>query len=203
MAFLTDLATNATEHNMTIIIYSGNDDSLVPHLSSQIAIQNTTFGGIQGFTRKPETPWYNDDGEFAGIVHQERGWKYVLAAHAGHLLPYTNPVSGLTLVRDFIFGNNETGLVTKSSSGGVSVVGGEVSSLGGEIMTGEAAIYYGHGTTASSYFFPSATVSAWNAYIATATATATSGASPLSMTRPWMSYLGGGLVITLVMFALL
>ena len=55
--------------------------------------QNTTFGGIQGFTQKPETPWYNDAGEFAGIVHQERDWKYVLAVEAGHLLPYTNPVS--------------------------------------------------------------------------------------------------------------
>jgi len=35
MAFLTDLATNATAHNMTIIIFSGNDDSLIPHLGSQ------------------------------------------------------------------------------------------------------------------------------------------------------------------------
>ena len=32
--------------------------------------QNTTFGGIQGFTQKPETLWYNDAGKFAGIVHQ-------------------------------------------------------------------------------------------------------------------------------------
>lgn len=35
MAFLTDLATNATAHNMEIVIYSGNDDSLVPHFGSQ------------------------------------------------------------------------------------------------------------------------------------------------------------------------
>ncbi|KIJ59226.1 hypothetical protein HYDPIDRAFT_118758 [Hydnomerulius pinastri MD-312] len=169
MAFLTDLATNATAHNMTIIIFSGNDDSLIPHLGSQITIQNTTFGGIQGFTRKPETPWTNDAGEFAGIVHQERGWTYVLVAHAGHLVGYTNPVSALTLVREFFFGNNQTGLVTSTSSGSVTVVGGEVSSLGNEIMTGQAAIYYGAGTTASTYFFPTATVEAWDAYVATAT----------------------------------
>ncbi|KAH0834753.1 Alpha/Beta hydrolase protein [Lanmaoa asiatica] len=170
MAFLTDLATNATAHGMAIVIYSGNDDSLVPHFGSQVAIQNTTFGGIQGFTRKPETPWYNDAGELAGIVHQERGWTYILAAHAGHLLGHTNPSSALTLVREFIFGNNQTGLVTNTSSGTVTVVGGEVSSLGGEIMTGEAAIYYGQATTASSYFFPSATVEAWDDYVATVTA---------------------------------
>ncbi|KAI9568043.1 Alpha/Beta hydrolase protein [Boletus coccyginus] len=135
MAFLTDLAKNLTAHDMSVIIYSGNDDSLVPHFGSQIAIQNTTFGGIQGFTRKPSTPWYNDAGELAGIVHQERGWTYVLVAHAGHLLGYDNPISALTLVREFIFGNNQTGLVTNTSSGTVSVVGGEVSSAG-EIMTG-------------------------------------------------------------------
>lgn len=35
MAFLTDLATNATAHDMTIIIFSGNDDSLIPHLGSE------------------------------------------------------------------------------------------------------------------------------------------------------------------------
>ncbi|KAG6377286.1 Alpha/Beta hydrolase protein [Boletus reticuloceps] len=111
MAFLTDLATNATVQDMKIILYSGNDDSLIPHFGTQIVIQNTTFGGIQGFTRRPETPWYNDACEFAGIVHQERGWTYILVAHAGHLLGYSNPTSALTLAREFIFGDNTTGLV--------------------------------------------------------------------------------------------
>jgi len=202
MAFLTDLATNTTAHNMPIVIFSGNDDSLVPHFGSQIAIQNTTFGGIQGFTRKPETPWYNDAGELAGIVHQERGWKYVLVSHAGHLLGYTNPVSALVLVREFIFGNNQTGLLTNTSSGGVSVIGGEVSTLGNEIMTGEAAIYYGQATTESSYFFPSATVEAWNAYVATATPVATSGASSIvsvGSVSSKMLFLGTALAIALGM----
>ena len=58
-----------------------------------LVTQNTTFGGIQGFTCKPSTPWYNDAGELAGIVHQERGWTYALVAHAGHLLGYSNPIS--------------------------------------------------------------------------------------------------------------
>ncbi|KAF8550322.1 alpha beta-hydrolase [Imleria badia] len=168
MAFLTDLATNATAHCMKIVIYSGNDDSLVPHLGSQIVIQNTTFGGIQGFSRKPETPWYNEACEFGGIVHQERDWTYVLVAHAGHQLGYNNPVSALTLAREFIFGDNSTGLVTNTSSGTV-VVGGEEPSLGNEIMRGQAGIYYGSATTASTYFFPSATIEAWDAYMATAT----------------------------------
>ena len=35
MAFLDDLAANASAHNMKIVIYSGNDDSLVPHRGSE------------------------------------------------------------------------------------------------------------------------------------------------------------------------
>ncbi|KAF8141830.1 Alpha/Beta hydrolase protein [Boletus edulis] len=167
MAFLSDLATNATAHDMKIIVYSGNDDSLIPHLGSQVTIQNTTFGGIRGFTRKPETPWYNNDGEFAGIVHQERGWTYALAVHAGHLLGYNNPISALTLVREFVFGSNQTGLVTKTDSGSVAVIGGEIPSLGNDIIPGQAGIYYGSATTASTYFFPTATVEAWNEFTAT------------------------------------
>lgn len=53
--------------------------------------KNTTFGGIQGFSRRPSTPWYDDQGQFAGIVHQERNWTYVLVAGAGHLVPQDHP----------------------------------------------------------------------------------------------------------------
>ena len=35
MTFLTELATNATERGVHVIIYSGNDDSLVAHVGSE------------------------------------------------------------------------------------------------------------------------------------------------------------------------
>lgn len=35
MAFLTELADNATKHGISIIMYSGNDDSLVPPRGSE------------------------------------------------------------------------------------------------------------------------------------------------------------------------
>jgi len=35
MVFLDDLATNATAHDVSIIIYSGNDDALIPHRGSE------------------------------------------------------------------------------------------------------------------------------------------------------------------------
>lgn len=43
MAFLSDLATNATAHNMTVVIYSGNDDSLIPHLGSQSKVAHHAY----------------------------------------------------------------------------------------------------------------------------------------------------------------
>ena len=35
IAFLTDLATNASAHNMKMVFYSGNDDSLVNHWGTE------------------------------------------------------------------------------------------------------------------------------------------------------------------------
>ena len=35
MAFLSDLATNATEQGIHVILYSGNDDSLVAHRGTE------------------------------------------------------------------------------------------------------------------------------------------------------------------------
>ena len=108
---MDDLAANATKNNVGVVIYSGNDDTLVSHWGSEgkytdlcvvhsstnvplvllVVIQNTTFGGIQGFSKKPSTVWTNDRGEFAGIVHQERNWTYVLFNEAGHLVPENQP----------------------------------------------------------------------------------------------------------------
>ena len=45
-----------------------------------VVIQNTTFGGIQGFTKRPNTPFTDDKGNFAGIIHQERNITYALFA---------------------------------------------------------------------------------------------------------------------------
>ncbi|KAF8967659.1 Alpha/Beta hydrolase protein [Flammula alnicola] len=159
------LAANATAREVGIVLFSGNDDSLIPHRGTEVAIQNTTFGGVQGFTRKPSTPWNNDAGQLAGVVHQERGWSYVLFLGAGHLVAQGAPVSAFTFLREFVLGKNKAGLVTTSSSGAVSVVGGENQALSG-IIPGPDPIYYGNGATQSTYIFPSATRAAWKTFIA-------------------------------------
>lgn len=74
--------------------------------------------------------------------------------------------------REFILGNNQTGLVT-NSSGNVEVVGGEASSLKNGILPGTPGILYGSGSDLSTAFYPSATVAAWESSIATAAPEAT------------------------------
>ncbi|TFK74999.1 alpha/beta-hydrolase [Pluteus cervinus] len=169
MTFLSDLATNMTAHNVGIVFYSGNSDTLISHFSTELTIQNTTFGGIQGFTRKPSTPWDNDNGEWAGVVHQERGWSYVLFYGAGHLVPSDVPAAAFTFLREFVLGSNQTGLVTESN-GKITVVGGENETLAGDNIPGADGVFMGSGATQSTYYFPEATRAAWRSFIVTETA---------------------------------
>ncbi|KAJ7202078.1 alpha/beta-hydrolase [Mycena pura] len=213
MTFLSDLATNASARGVGIVFYSGNDDSLVAHRGTEVVIQNMTFGGVQGFTRKPSTPFTDDDGNFAGIVHQERGVTYALFQGAGHTVPQYVPAAALAFVRDFVIGSNITGLVD-SNAGTVS--GGEDPKLAQDILPGESLIYFGDGSsgkTTASTVWPSATVAAWNAFIATATATLPgsapqgTGSSPppvnaavdLRCSRSWLWALGVGSISMLTL----
>ncbi|KAJ7073243.1 alpha/beta-hydrolase [Mycena belliarum] len=165
MNFLSELATNATARNISVILYSGNDDALIAHRGTEVTIQNTTFGGIQGFTRKPSTPWTDDNGKAAGIVHQERGWTYVLFTGASHLIPQKTPAAALTFLREFVFGSNPTGSVIKSPAGAISVIGGESALLVGDILPGSEGIVYPVGTATSTFVYPAETVAAWNTFI--------------------------------------
>ncbi|KAF5358669.1 hypothetical protein D9758_007755 [Tetrapyrgos nigripes] len=224
MAFMTELAANASAKGVNIVIYEGNDDSLVAHRGLQVVIQvsqtsflsplplllpvlkavfmtlslppsfplrptknknqNITFGGIQGFTRKPATPFFDDDGTFAGIVHQERNITYALFPNAGHFVPRSVPQAAFVFLREFILGSNTTGLVEhvddSTDNGAVVVVGGEDPVLGEDVLPGTNVIFYGHGTTASSLVIPSETFASWSSFIATATATASGVVGPAS-----------------------
>ncbi|KAJ7263016.1 alpha/beta-hydrolase [Mycena rebaudengoi] len=175
MTFLTELATNASAKGVGMVFYSGNDDALVAHRGTEVVIQNMTFGGVQGFTRKPSTPFTDDAGNFAGIIHQERGVTYALFQNAGHLVPTYVPAAAFAFVRDFVLGSKDTGLVDSNSG---TVVGGEDPKLALDVMPGNTVIYYGNGrsaTTTLSTVVPSATLAAWNKFIETATATQPAG----------------------------
>ncbi|OCH94836.1 alpha/beta-hydrolase [Obba rivulosa] len=172
MAFLTELASNASARNVSMVFYSGNDDSLVNHRGTEVVIQNMTFGGIQGFTRPPSTPWFNDDGSFAGIVHQERNVTYVLFQGAGHLVAQWQPAAALTFLRDFVLGSNETGLVT-----GSTVVGGENATFANDVLPGGNEFFFGSSSTAGTTTVPLATQQSWASFLATAIATSSQSGS--------------------------
>ncbi|KLO07455.1 alpha/beta-hydrolase [Schizopora paradoxa] len=166
-AFFSELATNASDKGVGVVLYSGNDDSVVAHFSTEVVIQNTTFGGIQGFTRQPSTPFTDDKGNFAGIVHQERNWTYALFNHAGHAVPEFVPQAAFVFFREFILGTNQTGLVVDGSKGSTSVVGGEDKTLLiGDVLPGQTEILYNSGTVQTTQVYPSATIAAWDTFIA-------------------------------------
>ncbi|KAJ6464618.1 Alpha/Beta hydrolase protein [Mycena vitilis] len=180
MNFLSEFATNATKHNVSVILYSGNDDALIAHRGTEVTIQNTTFGGIQGFTRKPSTPWTDDSGKPAGIVHQERGWTYVLFSGSGHLIPAKTPAAALTFLREFVFGSNATGSVIKTPAGTTMVVGGEVSPLVNDVIPGSDGIVFEAGTKTSTFVYPAETIAAWDTFIRGQTA-ASKAAKPVGV----------------------
>ncbi|KAJ7180968.1 Alpha/Beta hydrolase protein [Mycena filopes] len=182
MNFLTEFATNATAHGVGVVLYSGNDDALIAHRGTEVTIQNTTFGGIQGFTRQPSTSWNDDTGKPAGIVHQERGWTYALFSGAGHLIPQKAPAAALTFVREFVFGSNLTGSLIKTPAGTTSVVGGEHAPLVGNVLPGSDGIVFEAGAEASTFVYPAATIAAWGTFIRgqAAAAAATAASSPVS-----------------------
>lgn len=197
IAFLSDLATNATARNVSIVFYSGNDDSLVQHRGTEVIIQNMTFGGIQGFTRKPSTPWFDDDGNFAGIVHQERGLAYVLFAGAGHLVPRWKPAQALVFLREFVLGNNLNGTVS-----GTVVVGGENSTLANDFLPGGTVIFYGSGATQGASAVPTATQTAWESFISTAIATPSHTASAHGVRSVGMTLVTSMAVVVVAMLLL-
>ncbi|CAL1714177.1 unnamed protein product [Somion occarium] len=168
MVFLSELHANASKHGIPFIFYSGNSDALDSHRSTEMTIQNMTFGGIQGFTRKPSTPWYDDDGNFAGIVHQERNVTFLLFSTAGHQVPLYQPAQALTFLREFVLGDNPNGTVI-TASGTTNVVGGETPTLfANNILRGQDGIYVGSIVTQSTFTYPSATIAAWDRFTSTA-----------------------------------
>ncbi|KAJ3548230.1 hypothetical protein NM688_g5322 [Phlebia brevispora] len=177
MVFFDELATNMTNNGVDMVIYVGNDDGISPHFGTEVTIQNTTFGATQGFTRRPGTPWWDDDGQWAGIIHQERNWTYALIYGTGHEVPAGRPAAAYTFVREFLLGTNQAGLV-QNSSGSAIVVGGENPTLQQSAIPGQSGIAYGSTTTQGQTTWPSATVAAFESHVGFVAVTGTNAIKP-------------------------
>lgn len=112
------------------------------------------------------------------------------------------------MLREFIFGSNQTGLVT-NASGPTSVVGGENATLANTVMPGQLGIFVGSGTTQSTYTYPSATIAAWNSFFANVTSTSftpvgTGGDNQTgAANRPLLSLWGALAIVACVGLAML
>ncbi|GJJ10947.1 hypothetical protein Clacol_005176 [Clathrus columnatus] len=165
--FLSDLFHNISLINGKVIVSEGNDDLIITARTMIIAIQNVTFGGIQGFSMEPGTAWYGDDGSFAGVVHQERGVTYVLFLAAGHLTAMWQPSRYHTFVKEFILGNNRNGTIGADGQ----LIGDKHKLFNGYNLPGDRnPIFTGSGATQGSTVWPSATIDAWESFIRTASA---------------------------------
>jgi len=81
----------------------------------------------------------------------------------------------LTFVREFVLGSNTTGLVNADGS----LVGGTTSIFANNILSADRdPIFTGSGVTAGSTLWPSATIDAWESFIAGALPSATSPSGP-------------------------
>ena len=49
MTFFTELATNATNNDVRIITYVGNDDGISPHFGTEVTIQVRRFTRVVSF----------------------------------------------------------------------------------------------------------------------------------------------------------
>lgn len=117
------LPSLVTEHNISVHVYSGDNDLLLNHLGTELVLQNMTWRGAQGFSRKPSRLFYAHDAAPAllgsdacvvshgakeqpcvpaGIWASERGLTYHLFRGAGHSVFTKKPREMFAYVRDVV-----------------------------------------------------------------------------------------------------
>lgn len=110
---LPNLVTN---HNVSLHIYNGELDMLINHIGTELSIQNMTWRGGQGFSKKPSRLFYTDDpvpepgsvsssnGDPIGTWGADRGVSYHLFHGAGHSVFATKQREMFAYVRDVVVG---------------------------------------------------------------------------------------------------
>lgn len=83
-------------------IYNGALDFLLPHIGTDLVIQNMTWGGLQGFQKKPSAVFLDANGKRAGTWGKERGVSYHLFSNAGHQVPQDDPAGAFAFVKGFV-----------------------------------------------------------------------------------------------------
>ncbi|KAF8544567.1 carboxypeptidase D [Trichophaea hybrida] len=97
------------DKNKRTVIAHGMLDYILIANGSLLAIQNMTWGGMQGFQEMPKEPFYIpfDNRQTAGKTHTERGLTWVEMDLTGHMAPGALP-SGAYFILMFLLGRVQT-----------------------------------------------------------------------------------------------
>lgn len=109
------LPSMVTTHNLSLHVYSGENDLLLNHFGTELVLQNMTWSGARGFAQKPSRVFYVDDASpsadshdesilTAGVWGSERGVSYHLFHGAGHSVFAKKPREMFAFVRDVVVG---------------------------------------------------------------------------------------------------
>lgn len=74
-------------------LWSGTADYILNHIGTELAIQNMTWNGAQGFQDRPRRLWYDDRHTFAALYQVERGLSYYRLEDAGHRSAQDRPAA--------------------------------------------------------------------------------------------------------------
>lgn len=91
------------EKNKRTVIQHGTYDYVMLAKGSELAIQNMTWGGKQGFQHKPNKTLIVD-GKSAGTFHTERDLTFVTVTNSSHMIPVYKPEAAYKLLQ-FMLGH--------------------------------------------------------------------------------------------------
>ncbi|KDQ13772.1 hypothetical protein BOTBODRAFT_33214 [Botryobasidium botryosum FD-172 SS1] len=89
------ILTPVIDNSTRVVFGHGYLDMRLFSNGTRIALQNLTFGGMQGFQNPIDKPWIIDGQGQVGVYQQERNVLYVESTAAGHEFPEYAPLPAL------------------------------------------------------------------------------------------------------------
>ena len=105
-----NIVPNLISQGVKVHIFNGVLDYVIPHIGQELVLQNTTWGGSQGFSRPPTSDILrNSKGQQVSQGREERGLSYYTFQNAGHRVAQDEPEGSLQwLIKVVVKGPNST-----------------------------------------------------------------------------------------------
>ncbi|OBT94807.1 hypothetical protein VE01_06309 [Pseudogymnoascus verrucosus] len=102
------IVPNLISQGVKVHIFNGILDYVIPHMGQELVLQNTTWGGSQGFSRPPTCDVLrNSKGQQVSQGREERGMSYYTFQNAGHRVAQDDPEGSLQwLIKVVVRGPN-------------------------------------------------------------------------------------------------